>query len=59
LNEEIDLLNFKVICQKCGKTGMVDLTKYIDEEFIKREGGVERYVPTFIYYICKKCFNKT
>lgn len=56
----LDITKFKVICQICGKTGEVDLTKYIQGFFIRktsmgeyRDKGEIKSKPN--YYLCREC----
>ena len=61
--KEPDYKNFKVICQVCGKTGIVDTTKYVDEAvlFFRRfdcdRMGKEFGEPQIDFWICRECLT--
>jgi len=56
----LDIYRFKVVCQKCGKVGHIDLTRYIQDFFIKKmpldeyidKGEIKSYPD---YYVCRGC----
>ena len=46
-----DTHKFKVICQRCGKTGIIDMDKTSDENGFVLEIGIDGVE----YYLCLRC----
>lgn len=55
---DIDYQHFKVICQNCGKTGVIDFAKPQKENEFMRRFGRDRNGNKFEYYMCKNCFSE-
>jgi len=59
---EVNYNKFKVICQKCGKTGEIDTHKLVGElGFIRRmdeRRGHEWREPVLDYYLCRECLKR-
>ena len=64
MNFTVDYRNFKVICQKCGKTGIINADEYVNEgtEFFRRmdydrKGSIFRE-PVVDFWVCRGCMEE-
>lgn len=55
---ELDPEHFKVICQKCGKVGEIDIHKFYPS-FILRVGQMPTSdVEIWEYHLCRSCYDQ-
>jgi len=61
--DEVDYKNLKIVCQKCGKTGIIDTTEYQSDKskFFRRcdygRRGREFGEPQIDYWLCADCLG--
>jgi len=60
---DLNYRKFKVVCQICGKTGVIDTTKFIDKttEFFRRmdcgRRGSVFGEPQIDFWVCRECLT--
>ena len=61
MSDLVDYHRFRVVCQKCGKTGIVDTYKPVGERgFFRRmdeRRGKKWQEPVLDYYLCAECME--